>query len=99
MKVHLYKSPKIEKKWRVVFEDGDHVDFGQQGYSDFTLHKDPNRMKLYVQRHSRMGETWTRKGFKTAGFWARWLLWSKPSLKEAKQFIHKKFGLIIIKST
>ena len=98
MKVKLFKSPKAEKKWRVVFENGSHVDFGQKGYSDFTLHKNPERMKLYLQRHRRMGETWGKSGTHTAGFWARWLLWSKPNLAEAKKLIHKKFGLNIINS-
>ena len=96
MKVKLFKSPKVEKKWRVLFENGDHVDFGQKGYSDFTLHKNPDRMKLYLQRHSGMGETWNKRGLKTAGFWSRWLLWSKPTIRDAKKLIHKKFGLVIV---
>ena len=97
MKVRLIKSPKPLKKWRVVFEDGAHVDFGQKGYSDFTKHKDPSRMKLYLQRHGRMGETWSRKGLKTAGFWSRWLLWSEPTIQGAKSLIHKKFGILFTK--
>jgi hypothetical protein len=96
MKVKLFKSPKAEKKWRVLFEDGFHVDFGQKGYSDFTIHKNPDRMRLYIKRHGRMGETWSRKGVKSAGFWARWLLWSKPTLLGAKKLIHKKFDISII---
>lgn len=95
MKVKLFKSPKAEKKWRVVFENGKHVDFGQKGYSDFTLHKNPDRMKLYVQRHRRMGETWTKQGIQTAGFWARWLLWSKPNISDAKKLLHNKFNITI----
>lgn len=98
MKVKLFKSPKVEKKWRVLFEDGSHVDFGQKGYSDFTIHKNPIRMRLYIKRHGRMGETWSRKGIKSAGFWARWLLWSKPNLLGAKKLIHKKFDISIINS-
>jgi hypothetical protein len=97
MKVTLRKSPKPEKKWRVVFEDGSHVDFGQKGYSDFTLHKDPLRMKRYVHRHSGMGETWSKKGLHSAGFWSRWLLWSKPSLPQAKRFVENKFHLTIVR--
>ena len=95
----LIKSPKPEKKWRVIFsKDGKHVDFGQKGYSDYTIHKDPARMKRYLTRHSGMGETWTKKngGLGTAGFWSRWLLWSKPSLTEAKKFVSKKFSLRIV---
>ena len=97
MKVRLLKSPKPAKKWRVIFENGTHVDFGQRGYSDFTLHKDPRRRRLYVQRHSGMGETWTLKGLKTPGFWARWLLWSKPSIQQAKMFMKNKFYIVIVK--
>ena len=95
MKVRLVKSPKPEKKWRVLFENPKgHVDFGQKGYSDYTIHKDSLRMKRYVKRHSHMGEHWgLRNGVRTAGFWSRWLLWSKPSLKEAQKFIKQKFGI------
>ena len=93
--VELRKSPKPQKKWRVTFEDGSHVDFGQKGYSDFTLHHDPVRMKRYVTRHSGMGETWTKSGIRTAGFWSRWLLWSKPSLESAKKYVQNKFHIVI----
>lgn len=93
MKVKLIKSLNPQKKFRVVFESGGHVDFGGKGYSDFTIHKDPSRMKRYLARHGRMGETWSKNGIKTAGFWSRWLLWSKPSMKEAKNLMSKRFGI------
>lgn len=93
MKVTLRKSPNPEKKYRVTFEDGSHVDFGGAGYSDYTIHKDPSRMKRYLARHGRMGETWSKAGLKTAGFWSRWLLWSKPSMTEAKRLMSSRFGL------
>lgn len=51
MKVRLIKSPNPSKKFRVILEDGREVDFGGRGYSDYTIHKDPMRMRLYVQRH------------------------------------------------
>jgi hypothetical protein len=81
----LTKSPKKEKKYRVTFRtEGRHVDFGQKGYSDYTIHKDRDRMKRYIGRHAHMGENWGAvTGKYTAGFWSRWLLWSKPSLKAA----------------
>ncbi len=84
MTVILQKSPKPEKKYRVTFvENGKHVDFGQKGYSDYTIHKDRERMRRYLSRHSRMGESWGPSGKYSAGYWSRWLLWSKPSLKAA----------------
>lgn len=94
MKIKLKKSPNKKKKFRVIFPDNSHVDFGAVGYSDYTIHKNPNRMKLYLKRHGSGKEDWTKKGIKTAGFWSRWLLWSKPSLTEAKKLIENKFNLI-----
>ena len=93
MKVLLLNSPRKDKKFRVIFADKSHVDFGQEGYSDYTIHKDPERMRRYLVRHGRGREKWSIRGIKTAGFWSRWLLWSKPSLAEAKMLIKKKFGI------
>ena len=38
MKVKLTKSPNPEKKFRILFDSGGHVDFGGAGYSNFTIH-------------------------------------------------------------
>jgi len=92
MKVTLTKSPKKEKKFRVTFQNGYHVDFGQAGYSDYTIHKDKERMKRYVTRHVHR-EKWGINGVRTAGFWSRWLLWSKPSLVAAKKLIKDKWNI------
>ena len=118
--ITLIRSPKNEKKFRVVLPNGKTVDFGQMGYSDFTLHKTPKRMRSYVQRHGgaipktttaeksplkiteRMlrvtrsdKEDWGRSGLDTAGFWSRWLLWSRPSIPSAIRVIEEKFGVTI----
>ena len=50
-RVRLKKSPRLDKKFRVTFENGRFVDFGARGYSDYTLHKNPMRMRSYVTRH------------------------------------------------
>jgi hypothetical protein len=93
--VRLSPSPKPQKKWRVTFEDGSgsHVDFGQLGYSDYTIHGDAARMKRYLVRHrqTRTGENWSDP--KTAGFWSRWLLWSEPTLAGARRLIERKFHI------
>lgn len=52
MNIKLLTSPKAEKKYRVVFESGKVVDFGRKGYSDYTIHKTPSRMRSYVARHA-----------------------------------------------
>ena len=52
LKVILTPSPKKNKKFRVQFVGtGKTVDFGAKGYSDYTIHKDPLRMRQYVRRH------------------------------------------------
>jgi len=79
-----------------TFPDGKVVRFGAKGYSDYTIHKDKERMKRYVVRHGRGGENWTRSGAKTAGFWARWLLWSAPNFKQALRKTEKIVGQKII---
>lgn len=70
-------------KFKALFPEGRTVHFGAKGYSDFTLHKDPARMKRYLTRHGRGRENWGRSGQYTAGFWSRWLLWSRPSFRGA----------------
>lgn len=92
MKVNLKKSPNPLKKFRVTFENGKHVDFGGKGYSDYTIHKDPERMRRYMIRHQRR-ENWGASGIQTPGFWSRWLLWSEPSLEAAKKRISQKFSI------
>lgn len=95
MKVLIKKSPKVGKKFRAWFPDGRTVDFGATGYSDFTLHKDPERMRRYVMRHGRGREDWGMSGLYTAGFWSRWLLWSRPSIREAGRYITSRFGVSV----
>ena len=51
MRVKIIRSPNPKKKFRAVLEDGRTVDFGASGYSDYTKHKNPSRMRSYVLRH------------------------------------------------
>lgn len=89
--VTLKKSPRPEKKWRATFETGQTVDFGLRGFSDYTLHKDRDRMLRYLVRHRRR-ENWTPSGRYTPGFWSRWLLWSEPNFKAAVRRTQKALG-------
>ena len=79
------------------------VRFGLKGFSDYTIHKDKERMKRYVKRHAGSAsglrsrrENWTRTGAKTAGFWSRWLLWSKPNFSAALRQTEKVLGRKIV---
>jgi len=51
MRVRIVRSPNSKKKFRAILEDGKTVDFGARGYSDYTKHKTPSRMRSYVLRH------------------------------------------------
>lgn len=91
----LTPSPARGKKMRVVLPDGRHVDFGAEGYEDYTIHKDRERMLRYLSRHSRR-EDWSRAGSGTAGFWSRWILWSEPSLRAAIRRTEAVLGAKIV---
>lgn len=51
IRVTISKSIRKNKKYTVYFENGNEIDFGANGYSDYTLHKDPKRMRNYLIRH------------------------------------------------
>jgi hypothetical protein len=96
MKVIITKSNRPGKKWRANFEGlKKTVHFGQEGAEDYTMHKDAARQERYVNRHNNERENWTTSGITTAGFWSRWLLWNKPSLKASAKDIEKRFNVKI----
>ena len=100
IKAYLRKSKNPKKKYVVTINglDGKKktVHFGGAGYSDYTKHKDKERMKRYDKRH-KPREDWSKKGIKKAGFWSKWILWSKPSLKEAVKHTENKFNIKIVR--
>ena len=51
MLVKITRSPDSTKKFRAILPGGKTVDFGASGYSDYTKHKNPSRMRSYVLRH------------------------------------------------
>jgi hypothetical protein len=91
--VILKKSTRKDKKF-VVIVDGKKIHFGAKGMSDFTKHKDDKRKINYIIRHQKK-ENWNKSGIHTAGFWAKHILWSKPSLKKAINYTNKRFNLNI----
>ena len=90
----LEKSKLPGKKYRAIIGNKT-INFGAKTYSDYTLHKDKERMHRYVNRH-KARENWTKSGLKTAGFWSRWILWNKPSLRGSIRNTEDKFGIRII---
>lgn len=99
--IKVIKSPNSAKKLRAyIHHDGkiEAVDFGANGYKDYTIYyaEDPEKAEVermnYIARHSK-NEDWTIKGINTAGFWSRWILWEKPTITEAIKNVIKKFKL------
>lgn len=93
--IFVRRSSDGVHKFVAVFPDGHRVRFGREGYSDYTLHKDPERMRRYLARH-RAREDWSRSGARTPGFWSRWLLWSKPTLQQARVRTEKIVGQKVV---
>jgi hypothetical protein len=91
MKIYYpYKSDKPEKKYYIITKSDKKIYFGQASASDFTHHKNKERKNRYILRHQK-NEEWGKSGIDTAGFWSRWLLWNKPSIKESYEDIKKRF--------
>lgn len=87
----LIKSPNPKKKWRALFDDGTHTDFGAAGYEDYTQHHDKARRDNYRRRHA--GDLMT-KDPKRAGFLSMFILWGEStSLEENLRRYKSKFNL------
>ena len=93
-----YPSDKPEKKYYIITKDNKRVYFGQASASDFTKHKNEERKNLYINRHTK-NEDWGKSGIDTAGFWSRWLLWNKTTIKESYQDIKKRFLTLLYNIT
>ena len=77
----ITESSKPEKKLMAIFETDSGrtktIHFGARGMEDLTTHKDKERQKRYLDRHS-ANENWDKPD--TAGALSRWVLWSSTSL-------------------
>ena len=85
-----YKSDRPDKKYYIITKDNKRVYFGQASASDFTHHKNEDRKNRYILRHQK-NEDWGKSGIDTAGFWSRWLLWNKTTIKSSYEDIKKRF--------
>ena len=93
--VQIKPSTTKAKKFTAIFYDENKkkiktTNFGQKGFSDFTIHKDKSRKEKYLTRH-RARENWD--DYMTAGSLSRWILWSKPTLKASISDYKKRFNL------
>jgi len=96
MKITLYKlynSTNPTKKYDVYVENYNNkikkISFGGKGYSDYTIHKDYDRMLRYKNRHKHDKIYDITK----PGFWSWWVLWNKTSLKSSLNDTKHRFKL------
>jgi hypothetical protein len=64
-----------------------------KGYSDYTIHKDDDRKNRYINRHKDK-EDWGLSGIKTAGFYAKNILWNKKTIQESVNDLNKKYNSV-----
>ena len=93
MEIVISKSTNKNKKFDAIVDDKK-ISFGAVGYSDYTIHKDPERKERYIARHIKR-EDWNKSGVKTAGYWSKHLLWNKDTLTKSIDDISKKHNLNI----
>lgn len=87
-----YPSDKPNKKYFIITSKGKKVYFGQASASDFTLHKDEERKNRYILRHEKNeAKFWNKSGIDSPSFWARFLLWNKPTIQASYNDIKKRF--------
>jgi len=90
MNVILKNSIRKDKRYMVLIANKT-IYFGSN-YENYTMHKDDKRKQAYISRHQK-NEEWNNP--LTAGFWAKNLLWNKPSLNDSIKDTEKRFNLII----
>ena len=88
--VVIRKSSKADKKNEAVTDGRKTVSFGATGYSDFTLHKDPERKQRYIQRHQN-NEDWSKTGINTPGFYAKHVLWNKGTIQQSVTDLNQNY--------
>ena len=94
MQITIQRSSRAGKKWMAKVNNKT-VHFGAASYEDFTTSKDEKRKASYLARH-KTSEDWTLAGVDTAGFWARWLLWNKPSITASIRDINQRFSTLSV---
>ena len=94
LEIVITKSKTKGKKYDAIIDGKKTIHFGAKGYSDMIIHKDEERKDKYINRHKK-NENWNDP--KTAGFFAKNILWNKPSVKASVEDTNKRFKNIHIK--
>jgi hypothetical protein len=95
---HPYISNREGKKYMILTKDGKIIHFGAKKangkhYEDYTMHHDDKRKLNYLRRHKNEAKFWNQSGLDTSSFWARFLLWNRPTIDESYNYIKTHFDL------
>jgi hypothetical protein len=101
--ISLVKSTDKTHKYEVTLYNEETkrnktIKFGKSGMNDYTLlypkdKAEANKHKEnYLKRHEAR-EDWTESGLGTSGFWARHLLWNKPTIEASLKNIKSVYKL------
>jgi hypothetical protein len=85
----IEKSNKPDKKLMATVGNKK-IHFGNSSYEDYTIHKDIKRKENYISRHAKR-EDYTKQGIDTAGYYAKYVLWNKPTIQASIKDLNKKY--------
>jgi hypothetical protein len=92
LKYHPYKSDKPGKKYYIITESNRMFFLGLVAIAILQFIKMNNGNKD-ILIDTKNNENWSKSGIDTAGFWSRWLLWNKPTIKESYTDIKRRFDI------
>lgn len=82
---HRYKAVFLQDNGRTLT-----TRFGDPNLDNYTIHKNPERKRLYLLRH-RANENWNDPT--SAGALSRWLLWDTTSFRENVRRFKNRFNV------
>ena len=94
MEIIISKSNRKDKKFKAVIDDKKTIHFGAAGYTDYTINKSNDTKDSYINRHKK-NEDWSN--YRTAGFYAKHILWKEPTITESIRDTNNTLKMITIK--
>jgi Holliday junction resolvasome RuvABC ATP-dependent DNA helicase subunit len=93
----LTDSPRVGKKKRMIFYDKDKIlvsytDFGADGMSDFTIHKDEDRKDRWLNRFNKLINKYKSDPTKATTL-SHMIFWNRDTLEDSYKNYLNKFNL------
>ena len=90
----ISKSSKKDKKYDARIDGRKTISFGAKGMGDYTITKDDEQKKRYLDRHRKNENP---NDHNTASFYATNLLWNKKTLSESIKDTNSRFKNLKVK--